>query len=326
MKSYTHFTLSEREYLQKLLSEGYSFRKIADFLGRNVSSVSREINRNKSKYPKKKSNNKYRYHAWRAQNLYIRRRREKIRRSITPDSDEWNFIVSGLNKYWSPEMICGRWKLEHPSEKPLCISTIYRYIKRGEFPNITPKTHLRRRGKRKTRKESNFATIHPDRIIPEWEDAIKDRLRFGDWEGDTVYGAVGKGLLVTLVDRKSRFLCVGLLNSRNATETRTVIESLLSSKKVLSISLDNGSEFSEFRELENNLNTKVYFAEPHKPWQRGTNENTNDILRFFFPKGFDFHSLDEDTLNSVVLSINLRPRKCLGWLSPFEVFFGVALD
>ena len=126
MKSYTHFTLSEREYLQKLLSEGYSFRKIADFLGRNVSSVSREINRNKSKYPKKKSNNKYRYHAWRAQNLYIRRRREKIRRSITPDSDEWNFIVSGLNKYWSPEMICGRWKLEHPSEKPLCISTIYR--------------------------------------------------------------------------------------------------------------------------------------------------------------------------------------------------------
>ena len=325
MKSYTHFTLSEREYLQKLLSEGYSLRKIADFLGRNVSSVSREINRNKSKYPKKKSNNKYRYHAWRAQNLYIRRRREKIRRSITPDSDEWNFIVSGLNKYWSPEMICGRWKLEHPSEKPLCISTIYRYIKRGEFPNITPKNHLRRRGKRKTRKESNFATIHPDRIIPEWEDDIKERLRFGDWEGDTVYGAVGKGLLVTLVDRKSRFLCAGLLNSRNATETRTVIESLLSSKKVLSISLDNGSEFSEFRELENNLNTKVYFAEPHKPWQRGTNENTNDILRFFFPKGFDFHSLDEDTLNSVVLSINLRPRKCLGWLSPFEVFFGVAL-
>ena len=325
MKSYTHFTLSEREYLQKLLSEGHSLRKIADFLGRNVSSVSREINRNKSKYPKKKSNNKYRYHAWRAQNLYIRRRREKIRRSITPDSDEWNFIVSGLNKYWSPEMICGRWKLEHPSEKPLCISTIYRYIKRGEFPNITPKNHLRRRGKRKTRKESNFATIHPDRIIPEWEDDIKERLRFGDWEGDTVYGAVGKGLLVTLVDRKSRFLCAGLLNSRNATETRTVIESLLSSKKVLSISLDNGSEFSEFRELENNLNTKVYFAEPHKPWQRGTNENTNDILRFFFPKGFDFHSLDEDTLNSVVLSINLRPRKCLGWLSPFEVFFGVAL-
>ena len=326
MKSYTHFTLSEREYLQKLLSQGYSFRKIADFLGRNVSSISREIKRNRSKYPpKKKSNNKYRYHAWRAENLYIRRRREKAKHSIISGSKEWNFIVSGLNRYWSPEMICGRWQLENPNEKRLCISTIYRYIKKGAFPNITPKTHLRRKGKRKVSKDTNYSTIHPDRIIPQWDDIIKTRSRLGDWEGDTVYGGIGKGLLVTLVDRKSRFLCAGLLESRNATQTREVIESLLSNKKVCSISLDNGSEFAEFKELERNLNTKVYFAEPHKPWQRGTNENTNDILRFFFPKGYDFHSLDKEVLQAVVLSINLRPRKCLGWKSAFEVYFGVAL-
>ena len=130
---------------------------------------------------------------------------------------------------------------------------------------------------------------------------------------------------MTLVDRKTRFLCAGLIHSRSSTETREMIEALLKNMPVKSISLDNGSEFSEFRELEQNLNTEVYFAEPHKPWQRGTNENTNDILRFFFPKGYNFHSLDDEILQNIILSINLRPRKCLGWRSPFEEFFGVAL-
>ena len=93
-----------------------------------------------------------------------------------------------------------------------------------------------------------------------------------------------------------------------------------------SISLDNGSEFANFRSIEAQLNALIYFAEPHKPWQRGTNENTNDILRFFFPKGYNFHSLDDEVLQKIVLSINLRPKKCLGWKSPYEAFFGVALD
>ena len=96
-------------------------------------------------------------------------------------------------------------------------------------------------------------------------------------------------------------------------------------KKSNSISLDNGSEFSEFRALEENLNTEVYFAEPHKPWQRGTNENSNDILRFFFPKGTNFHEVSDEELEKVVYLINTRPRKCLNWKSPFEVFWGVAL-
>ena len=108
-------------------------------------------------------------------------------------------------------------------------------------------------------------------------------------------------------------------------ETREMIENLLKDKPIKSISLDNGSEFSEFKLLEEHLKTEVYFAEPHKPWQRGTNENTNDILRFFFPKGYNFHTLSNEFLQSIVLSINLRPKKCLGWRSPFEAFFGVAL-
>ncbi|MCR5783666.1 MAG: IS30 family transposase [Clostridia bacterium] len=326
MRSYTHFTLNERKYLQELLAEGKSIRKIADHLGRSPSSVSREISRNNSKTPLKASDNKYNYHSWRANSLTVARRRKNKPRAIVKDSPEWDFIIDALNRYWSPETICGKWHSTFPERKPLSISTIYRYIKKKRFPGIRRETHLRRRGKRHYNRNSNYNTIHPDRLIPEWPEEIKNRQRIGDWEGDTVYGGVGKGLLVSMVDRKSRFLCVGKLSSRNATETRNKITEMMAGLPVNSISLDNGAEFSEFRELEKTLNTTIYFAEPHKPWQRGSNENTNDILRFFYPKGFDFHTLDDEALQQVVNLINNRPRKCLNWKSPYEVFFCVAID
>lgn len=322
MMSYTHFTLDERKYLQQLLSEGYSFRKIADILGRNVSSVSREVNRNKSKYPpKKKSNNKYRYHAWRAQVLSITRRRENKRLRLKPETEEWDYIVDKLNLFWSPEEIANRWKMDYPDKDCFGTSTIYRYIKNGRFEGISKKTHLRRRGKLIMPRNSCYNSIQPERIIPDWPEEIKQRTRIGDWEGDTVYGGIGKGLLITQVDRKSRFLCAALLPKREATLTRKTIVKMLRSLPVNSISLDNGSEFADFKKLEEELQTQVYFAQPHKPWQRGTNENTNDLLRFFFPKGFDFRSVSQDDVNFVVNLLNNRPRKCLGWHTPSEIFF-----
>ena len=129
-------------------------------------------------------------------------------------------------------------------------------------------------------------------------------------------------MLVTQVDRKSRFVRAGLLAKRDASLTKDVICQLLKGFPVKSISLDNGSEFAEFRAVEKELCTVIYFAEPHKPWQRGTNENTNDLLRFFFPKGFDFRTITQETVDYVVNLINHRPRKCLGWKSPAEVFEG----
>jgi IS30 family transposase len=123
-----------------------------------------------------------------------------------------------------------------------------------------------------------------------------------------------------MVDRRSRYLRAALLENRNAELTCDTVVSMLEGFLVLSINLDNGSEFSAFRRLEEQLQTTVYFAEPHKPWQRGTNENTNDILRFFFPKGYDFRTLSQAELDEIVDSINSRPRKCLGWKSPAEVF------
>lgn len=321
MSSYKHFTLEERKYLQELLSQGYSMRKIAAFLDRSPSSISREIKRNKAKYKPRKVDNKYWYNSWRAHTISICRRREAENYRLNPNTEEWEYIIDKLNLYWSPEQIAYRWRFDYPDKPIFGVSTIYRAIKRKAFPDITRKTHLRRRGKRVQTRNANYNSIQPDRIIPEWTNQIKERQRIGDWEGDTIYGGIGKGLLVTQADRKSRYLKAGLLAKRDALMTKDVIVALLQGLPVHSISLDNGSEFAEFHKIEQELNTVVYFAEPHKPWQRGTNENTNDLLRFFFPKGFDFHSITQDDVDFVVNLLNNRPRKCLGWRTPAEVFF-----
>lgn len=319
MLSYIHFTLGERICLQNLLSEGKSFRQIARILGRSPSTISREVKRNRTKYPKQKSNNEFKYHYWRAHILTTCRRKQNRRIALIPNSFKYNYVVEKLNLFWSPEQISMRLRMEYP-DQIVGVSTIYRYIKRKDLDGITKQTHLRRKGKNRHFVHKNCYVIHPDRRITEWSDDIKARTRIGDWEGDTVFGGIGKGLIVTLVDRKSRFLKAGLLSSRNAEETREVIEKMLDGYIVYSISLDNGSEFAEFRELEKNIKAPVYFAEPHKPWQRGTNENTNDVLRFFFPKGFDFRNITQAQLDAIVDLINDRPRKCLNWKSPREIF------
>lgn len=320
--SYKHFTLEERYCLQELLAKGWSMRKIAAQLERSPSTISREIKRNRAKYkPHRKPLNPYWYNAWRANNLYTMRRRAKVRAALKPGTAQWEYIIAGLQKFWSPEAICGRWHRENPDAKPLSCSTIYRYIRLRRFPSITPKTHLRRRGKRTLPRSSNYNSVQPDRLIPQWPDVIVQRSRIGDWEGDTVHGKPGKGLLVTMVDRRTRYLRMCRIQCKQTTLTLAAIARMLKDLPVRSISLDNGSEFAAFRDLENELDTQVYFAEPHKPWQRGSNENINDLVRFFFPKGFDFLSVDDDEIAHVEALINNRPRKCLGWASPLELFF-----
>ena len=149
--------------------------------------------------------------------------------------------------------------------------------------------------------------------------------RIGDWEGDTMTGKIGSGLITTLVDRKSRYLLAGKVESKHASVQRETIETLLKGHTVNSISLDNGVEFAEHEEIEKTLQTEIYFADPHCPWQRGSNENTNGLLRFFFPRSSDFREITQEDINEVVKLINGRPRKCLGWMTPEEVYEGVAL-
>lgn len=319
MLSYTHFTRIERIKLGELKKKGKSIREIARELGRSPSSVSRELRRNQNKNGG--------YHYWRATILYTLRRRKCHPASRLEEGTEIrHYVENGLSRYWSPETIAACWNKEHP-ENRLSHSTIYRWLAAEKLNGFLRKTHLRRRGKRIQTRNANYNTIHPDRLIEDWPEEIRTRARIGDWEGDTVYGGVGKGFLVTMVDRKSRFLTVERVLTRSPVETANAMYKAVSNLPVRSISLDNGSEFSLFHQIEEHFNTFVYFAKPHAPWQRGTNENTNGLLRFFYPKGFDFRALSDKDLRWAVDLLNTRPRKCLGWKTPAEVFFeGVALD
>ena len=313
--SYHQFTREERFCLWELHSKGMSIRAIAQALGRAASSVSRELKRNSSAKG---------YHPFPAHNKAHRRRKQLRSSSLQSDPELKAFVIDRLLAFWPPAAIAGRWSLDHP-DRSVSASTIYRHIRRRLLPGVDRKVHLRRRGKRKVNRNANFNTIHPDRIIPDWPDEIKFRKRIGDWEGDSIVGGRGMGAAVTLVVRRSGFICGYPVSNRSAEDTSHAILAALRGLPVLSLSLDNGSEFAEFRHLESQLNAPIFFAEPHKPWQRGCNENANGLLRFFFPKGCDFRSVSPAQFAAVLYSLNLRPRKRLGWRSPFEVFFGVAL-
>lgn len=312
MKPYKHFTLSERESLYFSLKLNKNITEIAKELGRNKSSVSREIKRN--------SNRKGEYNPWGAYTKYRVRRnfcRRKYR--IKRDTPLYDFIVKGLKNFWSPEIIAAKWNEKNPEEK-IAFSTIYKAVKRGDFDGISVKTHLRRRGKKKCGSRSRFCTIHPEHTIHERPKEVELRERFGDFEGDTVRSSPGKGCIVTFVDRKSRLVLSAKSDDMSSKSIYEASLKAFGNIRPKTITLDNGSEFAMFKELEKALNTTIYFADPHSPWQRGTNENINDCFRFFFPRGFDFRTLSDADLDEIVELINSRPRFCLNLLSPSDVF------
>ena len=315
MQSYTHFTLTERESLRILQTQGISLREIARRMGRNVSSISRELRRNCNKRTGL-------YSPWGATCLYLKRRKHCHRKlRLQYDAPLRIFACDALRQYWPPEAIVARWKRAHPGDK-LAHTTLYHAIHCGLLPDITAKTHLRRRGGKKYRNGASN-TIKPDRTIHERSDEANDRRSIGHWEGDTVQGGKNKGCVVTMVDRKSRYLAAALAQNKSAAVVKCSMIQALGGATAHTITLDNGSEFAAFREVEAALGTEIYFADPHAPWQRGTNENLNGLLRFFFPKGCDFHGVLADQLQHVVQLINDRPRKSLDWLSPKDVFFAM---
>ena len=306
MKSYTHFTLEERENLRIKLTEGKSFRQIALELGRNVSSISREVSRNKKDDGS--------YNAYWGRSMYQSRRQKcKRRYRLEADIELQKFVMEGLDKYWSPEIIAARWH-----GKSFSPTTVYNALKKKRLPGYSERSHLRRRGIRKYCRGDNRA-IRPDKTIHDRPKIIDERARLGDWEGDTILGAPNNGGIVTVVDRRSRFLGMALIFNKKAdTVEKAMCRALSSALPVASITLDNGSEFANFRQIEKTLKTTVYFTDTHSPWQRGTNENINGLIRFFFPKGTDFTNVAQNKLDEVIALINNRPRKCLGWLSPVE--------
>lgn len=311
--SYTHLTLIERECLQELYEKGYSIRKIAKILERSPSTISRELKRNSSKRRKH-------YRSWGAHVKYLARRKNCHRKNnLLIYTDIYNYVFDKLHSFWSPEIIADKWNLNH--NITISFSSIYRAIRSKLFPGISPASHLRRRGK-PYRTERKSYTKHSEKSIHNRDSIIDERGRFGDFEGDTIYGSVGKGYLVTAIDRKSRFLVAATCKDKSISSInsafREAFEKASLKIKPLTLTLDNGSEFNGYADIEKDLDLEIYFADLHAPWQRGSNENINGLLRFFFPRGTDFRKVTRVQLDAVLDKINNRPRKCLDILSPID--------
>lgn len=321
-----HLTLEEREMILKFYASGCSITEIAKRLDRNKSTISRELHRNRINGE---------YIPVRAEELYKKRRQKCRRHKILENPKIFQYVKDKfLNHQWSPEEIQGRLKLEHSSMQ-ISYVTIYREIYSGMFnePNLSRGNRgairkLRHRGKSRHTKGyvERRGQIQISHEIDERPAAANNRSRLGDWEGDTVAGITGKACIVTLVDRKSRYLLGGKAAEKKADPVNKVMIKALKNQPLESITPDRGKEFSKHTEVTHALdNVQFYFPRPHHPWQRGTNENTNGLLREYFPKGQDLTDIPEEYIQEKIDELNKRPRKCLGYKTPFEVYHSTKL-
>jgi IS30 family transposase len=320
--SYNHLTMDERNVMYRMLQQDYSDAEIARCLGRHRSTIGRERRRNCMIAG--------RYDPGNAQTQANSRRRAHLRRLKTGDRRLMSYVGKRLEDRWSPEQISGRLSAMPPEGlKGLSIShsTIYRWI----WQDSQRSQHFRRfmRIAKKLRrkvygKPSRQGRILGKRSIDERPQAVEKRKRLGDWEGDTMVGKGRRGYLVTCVDRASRYL---IARKVHACASDPVAEKLRQMLRKLpdgrrrTLTLDNGREFARPVELESKLAMDIYFAHPYHSWERGANENTNGLLRQYMPKGVAFTEVAPHQLRSYVHALNNRPRKCLNFRKPAEVFF-----
>lgn len=332
MSHYHHLSISEREKILVLRTEGKSLRAISTEIGRSVSTVSREVKRN--------GLCDQRYSAVEAQRKYHKRRKKCRRHKLLSNATLKETVMHlFLEMQWSPEQISNRLLLEN-SMFTISYSTIYRAIYAGLFD--TPEQRrsggnrgairkLRHRGKTRRRRgtvETRGKIVISNRIQERPEEA-DNRQVIGHWEADTLAGKTGSACLVTITDRSSRYLLAGKVTKRYSALVADEMIRLLSAlpaKKRKTITPDRGKEFSKHSAVTKALNgLQFYFPDPHAPWQRGTNENTNGLLREYLPKSFDIALYPHSDIAGFINKLNFRPRKCLGWKSPHEVFFHQSL-
>ena len=319
--SYTQLNPRERMSLFYLHQTGYSFREIGRRLNRSHTTISRELDRN---------NRAFGCYCDRAAQLFAEKRKA-MPRHIRKQTNEdlYRYVAEKLEVGWSPEIISKRLKRDFPyRKKTMRVSheAIYQWIyKDAQHGGILFKHLVRCHKKRKKRRRyGSLRGLIPNRVdISKRPEVVNTRSRYGDWEGDTMVGYRHKGRLVTHVERKSRYLLAGKAKDGTATSFNDVSLCLfqwIPANYRKTLTLDNGSENSRFSELEGKLMLRVYFAKPYASWERGTNENTNGLLRRYFPKGTDFLMVADSELAKAVKILNHRPRKCLNYRTPFEVF------
>jgi len=315
MSHHTQITDIERNEISALVRAGVEQKEIAKIIGKDPSSISRELKRNKSSE---------KYQAGKAKRKLKERRKKAKYQSRKITGKLRRKVIYRLKKYWSPEQIAGRFQKD-AGGRIICHETIYQFIYKQrpdleKYLRCQKGKYKRRYGSKQKEKEREEAKIQR---IDKRPAIVEERTRIGDWEGDTVVGEQHKNGLLTHVERKSGFLLADKITSWKAEYVREITVSRfikLPKDKRRTCTYDNGVEFSQHELIERFTMMAIFFAYPYRSWERATNENTNGLLRQFFPKKTSIADITQEDIEKIVKLINNRPRKRLAYLSPYEVF------
>ena len=309
--NYTHLTREERYQIYALKKAGHKQSEIAIVVKRSPSTISRELSRNTGGRG---------YRPKQAHRLAWERRAMNAR---TVDDATWQFTKAKLLQDWSPEQISNHAAISH--------ETVYQRVYADKRAGGLLWQHLRCQKQRRKRygKHDRRGIIPNRQSIDDRPPIVEKRSRVGDWEADTIIGKNHKQAIVSLVERKSGYTLIRKVKRKTACAVKKATISLLKPhrNKVHTVTSDNGKEFAEHEQIARDLDADFYFAHPYASWERGTNENTNGLIRQYFPKGRDFTTITQQEINHAMKRLNNRPRKRLGFLTPSQVFFnsGVAL-
>lgn len=318
--SHKHITSFERGEIQALLKLGKTKPRIAEQLNRPLCTIGREIARNSGRDG---------YRADKAQAKYAKRRLACVAPCKLDPGPLRDYVIKRIrHDEWSPEQVAGRLPLEYPDDPAMRISheAIYQAVYTQQKLNFLIKDLAQARPKRRKRGQgkSRRGPSIPNRVgIDKRPEHIETREEVGHWEGDTVVGKGQDGFIVTLVERSSRLLHAIKTHTKNAAQVAQAIIGALIDRPiswVKTITFDNGTEFARHEEIAQVLPVDIYFADPYSSYQRGTNENTNGLIRRYLPKRTSFADLQQWRLDKIVEQLNNRPRKCLGYRTPNEVF------
>jgi IS30 family transposase len=309
-----HLTLEEREVIAQMHRAGAMQTRIADRISRSKSTISRELRRNRSRNG---------YWAVAAQRKAEKRRSQRPWVGKMERAEVRRPVQQRLRWRWSPDEIAGRSRRDFPGDRRQQIShqTIYTWIHVEEAAGKHWQRYLRRLGRKRPDWEKR-GRIRARTSIEGRPAVVDRRSRYGDWEGDTIVGANRRGGALTLVERKSGYLLLEKVpNLQAATVCRVAAQRYRSTPPALrkTLTLDNGKEFADHEQLAIDAALKVYFAKPYSAWQRGTNENTNGLIRQFLPKGTDLTNVPNHRFTNVQNLLNDRPRKRLDYRTPNEV-------
>ena len=317
MKHYQHLNKEERFYIWNALRTGSSQKEVALTLGRNPSTICREIKRNRYRNTKI-----YTYH-WALEILRHRKRRVAKTKHKKLNQAKIKMIEQLIHCYLSPEQVSGY--LEEHHDISISHETIYRHIYSDRERHQALKPFMRHGTKNYRKAYGSGARVSniPKRVcITERPAIVEEKSRIGDWECDTVIGSDRKSVLVTVVDRASLYTCCSRVFGRTSEIVSSAIIRILKPhmSKVLTLTFDNGSEFVKHERIGRALNAKTYFAHPYASWERPINENTNGLLRQFFPKKTDFKKVTWRQVKAAVTNLNNRPRKTRNYLTPNQLF------